>query len=56
MSKVTDKGDPVYRCKECPFVKMGTAVSNWTCEKMGGVVVPLSRIPDFCPLPELDTK
>lgn len=54
MPKRTRNGDPVYRCKECPFVQMGTTVSNWTCGQLGGVVVPLSRISEACPLDDLE--
>ena len=49
MPKVAEKGNPVYRCKECPFVEVGTTTSNWTCRKTGSVV-PLNRIPASCPL------
>jgi hypothetical protein len=55
MPKRTPNGDPVYRCKECIFVQMGTRVNNWTCSHLEGAVVPLSYVPEFCPLDDLDT-
>jgi hypothetical protein len=46
---------PVYRCKECPLVRMGTTSYNWTCDRTNKIV-PLNRIHEECPLPEYSVK
>lgn len=57
--KIADMGDrttPVYRCKECPFVEMGTHWMKWTCGKVEGEIVPINHVPEWCPLPEEGEK
>jgi len=49
-TKKTFKGDPVARCKECPFATMG---KPWTCQLTGDTVasgMAYDNFPHSCPL------